>query len=552
MTRISTFSANSHGPDPLAARCRVYTAPIDESQIYQMFLAMIHDPAWFDQVRPRIQPEYFDRIYEAHWQLFWHTLCRCRDEYQSFSFHTVYQAVQDEVAVRGATAQVSQEQWASLMDLGDQGIVTSMCNATGVDIARAQVEAILRQFLHERAVVAPLRRIMAEHGPTQGDYPADLDEILAAALERHQGLTVSPRSWKTPAEFRAAAGELVPLCENVFVANRLGIIGGPSKSIKTLMALDMAISSATGTPWLGFDRFRCPTPQRVGYVTCEADQARMMDAHDLMLADRYTRFPERVGAFLPVRFDDTLFDLGNAAEVAALASFVRQGGIQVLFIDPINNFLGSLEPQDTPKLQRAMAVLARQMAVLNCTTILVGHTAGDRTRIQQNRHRDYLELQELAWPGITNSVRQWVTVNKLEEYDDTTHTNQVGLWIGSTGGQAGGRFAVHASEGAQFERWQTVVTPGAARAEANRNTRAQNAGARTRGDENRVLDYIEEHPGATQRAMVRNTTQLSGIGTQRLTVMLPDLVARGLLTARQAEVDGNLATCYTLSAQEEE
>ena len=51
-----------------------------------------------------------------------------------------------------------------------------------------------------------------------------------------------------------------------------------------------------------------------------------------------------------LRFDDMLIDLGTAEGRAEVCGLASSGGIQVLFLDPFNGFIGSIDPRDTPVL----------------------------------------------------------------------------------------------------------------------------------------------------------------------------------------------------------
>src|SRR4051812_16710172 len=70
------------------------------------------------------------------------------------------------------------------------------------------------------------------------------------------------------AEF--ATGNYQPewLVEGVLVRGQPAVVAGPSKCMKTSALVDLAVSLATGTPFLG--RFDVPRPERVALVSGES------------------------------------------------------------------------------------------------------------------------------------------------------------------------------------------------------------------------------------------------------------------------------------------
>src|SRR5205807_8707221 len=55
------------------------------------------------------------------------------------------------------------------------------------------------------------------------------------------------------------------LVEQILVENQLCTIGGPPKSLKTSIAIDLAISLGSGTPFLG--RWKVPEKRKVAIIS---------------------------------------------------------------------------------------------------------------------------------------------------------------------------------------------------------------------------------------------------------------------------------------------
>src|SRR5262245_10097736 len=65
------------------------------------------------------------------------------------------------------------------------------------------------------------------------------------------------------------------LVEGILVAGQPGVLGGPKKALKSSLAVDLAISIGTGTPFLG--RFAVPRRRRVALFSGESSRATLQD-----------------------------------------------------------------------------------------------------------------------------------------------------------------------------------------------------------------------------------------------------------------------------------
>ena len=153
-------SRNGHCYDPLRIPSSLpLVQPVNEDQIYFLFLALARCPGYFETTRPQIELENFDGVCESHWQLFWYTLCRCYDAHGAVpGYATVYQTVRDEYNAKLAF-QLTEEQWVDLMREDGQGILRSIYDVAPADLtadAAAHADAIFRQFIRERTLVRPL------------------------------------------------------------------------------------------------------------------------------------------------------------------------------------------------------------------------------------------------------------------------------------------------------------------------------------------------------------------------------------------------------------
>jgi hypothetical protein len=171
-----------------------------------------------------------------------------------------------------------------------------------------------------------------------------------------------------------------------------------------------------------------------------------------------------------------------------------------------------------------MLDLAQKMAAAGCTLILVHHTAGDRFRNQAGRAHEPLELADLAWPGITNSVRQWVLVARAEDYELDTRTSELWLSIGGSGMQAGGEFHVTVVEGRNHDQWHTHVQTRTAALDTQDSENAREEAQRQREYEGWLMGTLRANPnGISLTDLVRHSTKPARWGEANIRRMLLSL-----------------------------
>jgi hypothetical protein len=144
------------------------------------------------------------------------------------------------------------------------------------------------------------------------DVLREADEVLAP--NRVDALTS-----RSLAELGKAADEAGPrewVVEGAILAAQHGVLGGTWKAGKGWDACDLAVSIASGTPWLG--RFACPSPGPVlMFVAEEGDEREIMRRMEAIAGARglgCRDLPVHVALAVP-RISDNLDLLGFAREI---------------------------------------------------------------------------------------------------------------------------------------------------------------------------------------------------------------------------------------------
>jgi hypothetical protein len=237
------------------------------------------------------------------------------------------------------------------------------------------------------------------------------------------------------------------------------IVGGPRKSLKTSVLVDLAISLASGTPFLGF--FAVPQPRRVlvlsgesGHYTLQETALRVAKARGIYFGDLRDQ----------LIWQFNLPQLANATHMEALSEGLQLHKIEASLIDPTYLCLlggsepGAIKPESIFSMGPLLLKIAACCLAAGTTPILAHH-AGKR------RGNDFepIDLDDLSYAGFAEFARQWLLINRREAYEfDGKH--QLHLQVGGSMGH-GGLYALDVEEGLIDENfdgrvWQVRVKKG--------------------------------------------------------------------------------------------
>ncbi len=174
----------------------------------------------------------------------------------------------------------------------------------------------------------------------------------------------------TPAE---ADAQPVPswTIDEVIPSDGIAILYGPRSSLKTFVALDMALCIATGRPW-----------------------GRPADGHEIINAGPVVfaagegagRFRFRRQAWEQSRgvtlgaefmFSDRLPRLGDEAEVVAFIQALKPLKPAAVFLDTLTRAMSGLDENKAPDHAMAYDAVSAIQRHLGCPVILIGHTGKD-------------------------------------------------------------------------------------------------------------------------------------------------------------------------------
>jgi chemotaxis protein histidine kinase CheA len=335
--------------------------------------------------------------------------------------------------------------------------------------ARRQNLAGLRQYILDAIADTPpgedrwseVRESCRDHARGLRIYDSDFDPLFADCytLERHRedrqaealdALGLEPAVTVTPEDDSDPADWLVP---GLVVEYQLLVIGGPAKCLKTSIALDLAVSAATGTPFLG--HFPAgPALKGVIVFTAESGEKAVGNTVRRICAARGVPVPQNLVVFHKAP------DLTVKKMVTHLGHLVRKYNAGLVILDPLYLALG-LSADVKPESMFSMGPVLRRF-VDACTetwaTPVIVHHASQGLRPGRR-----MLLQNLSHAGLGQIARQWLLVNHRTPHDSVTGTSSLVMTTGGSMGH-GDDYKVDVTEGklnADFSgrTWDVTVSP---------------------------------------------------------------------------------------------
>jgi replicative DNA helicase len=250
------------------------------------------------------------------------------------------------------------------------------------------------------------------------------------------------------------------LVSKLLVAGEPVVMGGPKKSLKTSVGIDLAVSLASGRPFLGV--FRVPKQVRTLVLSGESSRGTIQRHVKLVCQERGVA-PKDCALLLGARLP-RLSDLGH---LARLGAYLRDKQVGVVMIDPMYLCLlqSGVEVSAANLFQVGPLLLeiARVCLDAGATPVLVHHARKD-AHSRKSRANEPLDLDDLAFAGFGEFARQWVLVSRREPFMPDSGSHKLWLSVGGSAGQSG-LWGVDIEEGrlgADFggRRWSVKVLEG--------------------------------------------------------------------------------------------
>lgn len=237
--------------------------------------------------------------------------------------------------------------------------------------------------------------------------------------------------------------------DDIMVKGEPMIIGGASKSLKTTIALDLALSISTGTKFLG--SFETLEPQPVMFISGESGEYTLQENCKTMLSARDLDFSKAADLYMSFR----LPKIDRTLDVESLIQEMRERDIRICFIDPLYRcFRVGNDASNVYSMGEKLELIAERIQRAGISTVLLHHF-----RKQGRTWDEPPDLEEFSQAGVAEFGRQFIMLKRLSSYKMDGNHPLWFLWGGSAGHQ--GLKALHCSTGTYKtgQEWKTDLMP---------------------------------------------------------------------------------------------
>ncbi|HYT90017.1 MAG TPA: AAA family ATPase, partial [Gemmataceae bacterium] len=321
------------------------------------------------------------------------------------------------------------------------------------------------------------------------------------------------------------------LVERLLVQGQPGVIGGPQKSLKTTLMIALAISIASGKPFLGV--FKVYKPCRVAVISGESGE--------YVLQETAQRICHALGvnlADLGIKWLFRLPQMGSLADLTALQAGLKRDGIEVVFIDPL--YLSLLTGEGAKGKEASnlfdtgpLLMKVGQLCLSAGATPIPCHHTGKPLA----KSREPLELSDLAYSGIAEYARQWLLTSRKERFKPDTGKHKLWLVGGGCAGQSG-CWEVDVDEGRLRNDftgriWEVTVTPASEAREDDAkvadDSKDRAKAAEVRKDAAKVLAILKQEDPQSLGFGCTTARALASLSGDRMTRAVAKLVADQLV-----------------------
>ncbi len=271
------------------------------------------------------------------------------------------------------------------------------------------------------------------------------------------------------------------LIEGALLRGQPCIVGGPSKVLKTSVDVDMAISLASGTKFLGKYQAK---KSRVLYYSGESGRQAIgnqvkaiMRARGLTEADLEDR----------LLFDFQLPRLTRPSDLAAIRRAIIEGKIDVVYIDPLYMAMdNSTNATNVFAMGAVFGNVSRMMAECNATVVLLHHFN------RKGSPNAKPTLADLSMAGAAEFARQHILISRRKAYE-MNGRHDLHLVMGREGGCEYLNLVVN--EGSQDDRrWEVELSAG------------KDSSSKRSDLETRMQTYVDDTVEAVTRMVAEGVT----------------------------------------------
>jgi hypothetical protein len=375
---------------------------------------------------------------------------------------------------------INDDEYEELADLPRRILETLVSFGAGSHDAYRVLQSWAAACVPPRLPKEYLPQVRPIRAKLQREEQADYQRERLEALEDSLGRVAEAPSSRGAADWHVSW---------VLVRLLLGLIGGPLKNLKTSIALDLVLSIASGTRFLG--HFPVSPAEPAAIFSGESGSATLWETAGRICAGRGLDLQRLVRDKMFFLFDK-LPRLDDPQALASVHRWIRERWVKLVVYDPFGRGLGD-QAGNTANLA-AMGNLIGAFSDA-CTT------AGATPIFCHHSWKHFpagrlMQLDDLSGAGLAEAARQWFLLSRLHAYDPTRPgDHELLVNYGGSRGQAGG-FGLSVREGkiqsdGTGRRWDVQVRPLDEAVAARQGGRGRQAGPAV----NREADGLRKATG---------------------------------------------------------
>jgi hypothetical protein len=319
--------------------------------------------------------------------------------------------------------------------------------------------------------------ILSDLGAFVDDFRRSVDPS-AAELEAH-----------TLPEFMRLEFHQNFLINGTITEAQPGVVSAKSKTNKTNISAAMAVSIASGRPFL--NHYEVPAPQPCGIISGESGGATIQEG--------FGRISSAMG-LLPCDLKDlivsTKVPLLTAPEGREqIERLIVKYGLKALFVDPTYKAFAGVDDSQLSQMALHLFPISEIIDRTGCSIIMVHH---NKKTPRAGDHYAEPTQDDIQGTGFQQWARFFVLLNKRREWDP--NSGQHWLWFKTEGSAGfGSRYFLNLTEGRRSDHggrvWDVALTEPHEGAEQERDDAAAiKEAAQMEKDRSAVCGVLVRHP----------------------------------------------------------
>lgn len=339
-------------------------------------------------------------------------------------------------------------------------------------------------------------------------------------------------NWIPSSEFASTFYPQDYIVDGILCSKQNCIVAARSKSMKTTTAIDLAISVASATPFLG--KFNVKTPRRVAFVSGESGEKTIQETSNRICASKGKSL-----ASLNIKWGFNLPRLSVGCDLLEFRDLLVENSIQLVILDPL--YLCLLDEQSANQASNLLGMgprlnkLTELLQGTDCTIVCIHHA-------RKNTLNPYapLELEDMAMAGFAEWARQWILWSRREDYEQGSGVHR--LWM-NVGGSAGHNslWGVNINEGHPDlyggRYWQVEIESGSDLRKEQQTSRQQAKESRIeeaiKGRQAKVMETLRNYPDGLSKSAIG---EKSGVNARHTGHCLELLLHEDLIEECHVEV----------------